>query len=79
MLFGVPFLGAIAGSYLVTWKRRRMRIDAQGVGDVCVVKIDVDTADAEATLKSFEAAIERVAEKFEKTVHVRPAGTDAEH
>ncbi len=66
LLFGVPFLGALAGGYLVNLKSRRMRVNAKGVGSVYTVAIDVDSADAEKAIAQLRSMVEDTIAKIEK-------------
>jgi hypothetical protein len=66
LLFGVPFLGALAGGYLVNLKSRRMRVNARGAGSVYTVAIDVDSADAEKAIGQLRSMVEDTIAKIEK-------------
>lgn len=64
LLFGVPFLGALAGGYVAGRARRGIHAEAKNVGEVMVVRIDVDTDDAEQAVERLRDAIEGVAERM---------------
>jgi len=78
LLFGVPFAGALAGSFVAARARRRMSVSAKGVGDIYTVEVQADTADAEKAIAKLATSIDGVVRSMEKLNGVAdkvPAGT----